>query len=76
MAMVAIGRRRRWRRMLFAWAPAIALALSLATACSSPTGPPDVSPPDESETDKGEPPGPGDKQGFLVVPRGTQGLLV
>jgi len=72
--MTTVQLRRRWLRALFAWGAAIALTLSVASACGGPTGPPNAPPPDEPEKDD-LPPGP-EKEGFLVLPPGSQGFLV
>jgi hypothetical protein len=72
--MTTVQPPRRWWRALFIRGAAIALTLSVAIGCGSPTGPPNTPNPDETE--KGPEPKDPEGQGFLVLPSESQGFLV
>jgi len=66
---------QRLRRGLFLFGAACVLTLFVASACGSPTGPPNTPQPDDTTNEK-TPPGPGEKQGFLLLPSEDLALLV
>jgi hypothetical protein len=66
--------KQRLRRGLVLFGATCVLTLFVASACGSPTGPPNTPQPDDT-TDEKTPPGP-EKEGFLLLPSEDLALLV